>query len=1432
VTSTVPAPARAPDQRRVRRRQPIRCGVVNIWDFVDEEFCFGDGRLVLRGDNGTGKTKVLELVYPFVLDGRIDARRLNPFASEARTMKSNLLWRGQDTAYGYAWMEFARRDPVVGTVSDPVTVGIGLRAQKHNEKVNTWFFVVAGRVGVDFSLIGPDDRPLTRAELIARLGPDAVIDRSRDHRAAVDRALFGLGTERFEQLLSLLLTLRRPKLAEGLDPAKLSETLRDGLRPLDERLIDEAARSFDALEAVQRRLDALVAADEGIRSFLAVYSTYVRTHARLEVNQVDARRRAAREAARSVEHARAEHQEAEKAVAVAARQLRDARTDLAGTRTRIEGLKDCEAYRQHGQIADLERHVATWRAAVRDAEGDVGRCDADRERAAREADAAGARVTELAARQSRASAELAGAARGAGVDWAVDDNEPEGFSVRLTARVTARRDAVREVGQAMDARDRAEHALTIARRRVAEAEEAFGRAQEQLAAAEAAVATARELLQDALGSWDAGYRGELASLEVEGALPTLLDAVGGDEPESPVAILDRMCDPARRRLHTDDALLVARTRELSGRLADERATRERIAAERDDAPAAHPHRRADRAGRAGAPLWRLVRFADGVGAAEQGPVEEALAAAGLLDAWVAPAPEAGFVDDDAALEPLAPSARPRGRTLADLLVVEDQQHVAPQRVAALLGSVAVLDGVADGGADRVADGGADERAGEAAGGAVGTDGRYRIGVLSGSARKPAAEFVGATARAARRAARLAVCDARIAAVESDLSEARAAREGIRLAGQALDAARDALPAVRPLLAALRRRNDAAAALVPRREELDRALGAADAAGAARSDAQRRVALLAAQRSLPTDRDGLGAVDRALTGMEMSGREVADARRAVAAGQREAQEAAARRQREQARYDDALHRRDRASLVHEEHRQRLDALRANVGAEAEQVMRDLAAAQDRLSRLENDERWAEEALTAARVRSTSAETAARERRSGLVTALTELAGAARRLAPYARPEVLAVVRPGADVTWPAEAADWPEPSAAADSGADPVPAPVTELEKVITDATGGLSPTENSVKQTTSRLTAALETLDRQLALAGHEYRPEWDAADEIITVRVLDDEGRSSVSAFALRVAEHRRTQELLLSDAERKVLEDALLTRLSSQIFERTVDARDLSRRMDAEMRTRRTSSGATVGVRWELDDGLDPEQRAVLHLLEKDASRLGPEELARLRDHFASRISAARARDTQRPYHELLAEVLDYRRWRQFAFSLVRPDGEERLTKTRHSSLSGGEQSVSLHLPLFAAAHTTFGSGRQDCPRLIALDEAFAGVDETGTAELLGLAVQFDLDMFMTGYNLWVTYPQVPAAAHYDLARDAKAHTVSSLLMLWDGQVTHEDAGVSDDLSGRLSGDAYGFARPAREFARWIDTPGTRAVRSADGGLDQMYLNAPGGR
>jgi hypothetical protein len=218
------------------RMQPSRAGIVGLWDYSDQTFTFADGRLVLRGVNGSGKTKALEVLFPFVLDGRLDPRRLDPFSGDNRTMKENLLWgRDGESGYGYAWIEF-------GDGTRHVTVGVGMVARRSAPSPTPWFFVAEGRAGEEVVLVEPDGRPRTRAQLRDALGDGVVVERARDHRARVDAALFGLGIERYESMLDLVLTLRRPMLAKDLDPALLSDTLTRGLRPLDDDLLEQVVR--------------------------------------------------------------------------------------------------------------------------------------------------------------------------------------------------------------------------------------------------------------------------------------------------------------------------------------------------------------------------------------------------------------------------------------------------------------------------------------------------------------------------------------------------------------------------------------------------------------------------------------------------------------------------------------------------------------------------------------------------------------------------------------------------------------------------------------------------------------------------------------------------------------------------------------------------------------------------------------------------------------------------------------------------------------------------------------------------------------------------------------------------------------------------------------------------------------------------------------
>ncbi|SIO90520.1 SbcC/MukB-like Walker B domain-containing protein [Nocardiopsis sp. JB363] len=63
-----------------------RAGIRNVWQYDDHILDFAEGRLLLRGRNGAGKSKALEMLLPFLLDG--DMRRLDTTG----TNRTSLRW--------------------------------------------------------------------------------------------------------------------------------------------------------------------------------------------------------------------------------------------------------------------------------------------------------------------------------------------------------------------------------------------------------------------------------------------------------------------------------------------------------------------------------------------------------------------------------------------------------------------------------------------------------------------------------------------------------------------------------------------------------------------------------------------------------------------------------------------------------------------------------------------------------------------------------------------------------------------------------------------------------------------------------------------------------------------------------------------------------------------------------------------------------------------------------------------------------------------------------------------------------------------------------------------------------------------------------------------------------------------------------------------
>ncbi|MEU6562493.1 TIGR02680 family protein [Nocardia nova] len=1352
---------------------PTRAGIVNLWDYRDQEFCFADGRLVLRGPNGSGKTKALEVLFPFVFDGRIEPRRLNPFAGEERTMKSNLLYRKQDSAYSYVWMEFAR-----GRKSDPevVTVGIGMRATRSSDKVTRWYFVADGRVGVDFSLIGPDDRPFTRKQLAEQIGTDAIVDRPVDYRAAIDARMFGLGVQRYDQLINLILTLRRPQLAKNLDPRGLSQALTDGLRPLDDQLILDAARSFSDMEEVGRTLEGLVAADSATRAFVGVYRKYLAVQAKSDVEQVRSRldavthgstalfAAAALRLRRDTERTAAEHRAEE-----ADRTYEQALTD----RETLQRSSAYEGKQQLDDLADAVRRLETSAAVHRDKSTKAQQAADQR---AEEFERAAAAVTTAVAALTRGEDELRAAAEEAGIAWAALPEQARTEQLTTTVRGHAEeRDAdVRAVRQALTGADAAAADRARAERAAERATHHRDTAAAGLAEAEAAVALARSNTAAALRVWWEDRR-ELYS-PAEGlfdALDAGLAQAGADDATGLSQVLTEHTEPLTEQVRERRRQARATTEDAEARASALRAEHQVIAAEQDDAPPPAPGRGGARAELSGAPLWRLVRFADDVDAGRAAGIEAALHAAGLLDARVCAEDVVSQDDSDTFLIPLPEPARPSAPTLADILVIEEGvgdggdtpiAAVPRARVAAVLASIAVREN------------GIDAESAEAV--AVAGDGAFRHGVQLGRQHKPQAEFIGTTARARRRERRLAELAEGIAAAEAAGHGAAAeAEEAAAMLSRLASAAKE-LPRAGAVTAALRAVSEAAGVLRSHTEAAAQAEQDLDQAVAAYTAADKKVRAVAAARNAPRDPAELDALAAAVRHFENTGTALlrlrGDSQRETERSREAADRLAESRDLAEAFAEEA----EAARAGYEEQVRKLDTLREALGADAADIDRELEQARERIDAARAEQRAARKAAAEAIEAVGSAEGAYRAAHEALGTALNELLTDVRQLAPYARPDLLALLGAPTDSRWPSSPAAWSTAdqllyrieSGGPDTETAVLPPEVHALFDDLAAATASVRAGEAARKSTRSAVTSALQEFDAALAAARQDYRLQWDAADGLTVVQVHDD-GVAALADFADRIAAARADQELLLTDAERRILEDALLTGLAQQIHERTGDARDLIARMGSEMKQRRMSSGNTIGVHWVLADNLAESARAVCKLLDRAAADLTPDELATVRAHFASEIRAARAAHPERSYPEILATTLDYRTWRVFSFTLVTADGsEDRLTVARHSALSGGEQSVSLHLPLFAAAHVMLDSADPQAPRLLALDEAFAGVDDNGRSELLGLSVDFDLDLFMTGYDLWITYDHVPACAHYDLAHSAAENTVSATLLVWD--------------------------------------------------------------
>ncbi len=1339
-TDAGPLPAPGRD-----RFQPLRAGILNLWQYDRQVFRFEDGHLLLRGDNGSGKSKALELLLPFLLDADLSPHRLDPFASTARRMEWNLLEGDlHPSRLGYVWLELGQLEE--DGRERTLTLGCGLRATRGTGRVDVWYFHTSLRVGRELALV-EGNAALSREQLRQALGDrGTVYEAGREYRERVDGLLFGLGRDRFDALRELLLQLRRPHLSEKLDPPGLSQLLGNSLPPLDADLIGQISEGYERLEHDQAELARIEAAARAVEEFLSVYADYAKGVARGRAEEV-------RKADSQFHKVAAEFRAAEAEEASLAGRLSDfaERGRLAEARGsrlegRVRGLEQSEAMRQAVALHEKRERAADLARRAEQDRGDRERERIALEKARGEGDEARIEADRAGARSAAAGEQAAGEARAVGLE-AAHVAAAEALSERPEAARATHQAAVDKRGREVEeletlrrgreeARTRFEQAEGRRQDADAQAREAAGRTEQ----ARGEAARCRDELLRALGAWAETLEElRLAPEELASLTAAVLEMAG---PEGDlVPSLMRLAAPRRDRLVELRIALEAHEAAVAAERAEVAALRERVAAARELGPEAPRTRQSQREGRAGAPLYLLCDFAPGLEAEARAELEAALEAAGLLDAWVSPEGHllaAGTLDTVLTPAPLA-----SGETLADWLTPAPGHGIDRSSIDALLRSVAVAD------------------AGAPAPHRVGLDGSWRLGPLSGAWTKEVAEHVGAGAREAARQRRLAELAAHLDVLEAQLEALAAERVALTRRLARLTEEGERAPSPSPLGRALSQHEAAAQEEGRRRTELAEAEAVAARAREARAAAEERLDRRARELGLAAMVEDLGGYRRRLEEYRRAFADYHHAHAAATGAARRARQAEARLE-VAAEREAEVRERARASARHAEQvHAEWEALEHTVGAEAAEILRQLAEAQGELAReeqelerLRREERQVAEERAGVRERLRMLEQTQTERDLERGKAVFRL----QRLGQSGLLELFYSALPEeAPATWTLTRC--------------------LDLARGLEASTADVELSEAAANRRANRMHGRYQTLVAEL---GTELEPSLAQEEDLQVVRVMHNNQELSVLALSrVLVAEVDRRRSLLL-EQERELLRRFLLGEVGDHLRKRLRQAEELVGETNTLLAGVATASGLTLRLAWRPSEEEAPAVREAVRLLRQDPELLADSDRRALEGFFQARIQTAREDSQAVPWREHLVRALDYRRWHSFKIQRRESrDGPWRdLTRQSHAASSGGEKAVALHLPLFAAAAAHYRSALPTAPRLILLDEAFAGIDEGMRGRCMALLVQFDLDFMMTSHDEWGCYEELPGCATYQLYRDPDFRGVAAIRFVWNGRQLVEEA------------------------------------------------------
>ena len=265
-----------------------RIRLINFHNFVDETIDLENGgHLFLLGDNGCGKTTILDAVHYVLTAGKDmewnSAARLSGSKRDGRRIQGIVLRYNIDTgilntggAITYAALE------IDGRLGRPLCIGVGLSAREMDQRIDFWGFIRECTLDVlPFTIEEEGNkRPCSKPEFKQRLesshgyytnknayrkdlsdrlfgGEDSYLDICRFLSMGKSYREISAGAADYHQLFKSLLPEPR---------SSIFEQIIEALRSLDESqaLLEDLRRKLDWLKALHDKIQGIAEARQGV----------------------------------------------------------------------------------------------------------------------------------------------------------------------------------------------------------------------------------------------------------------------------------------------------------------------------------------------------------------------------------------------------------------------------------------------------------------------------------------------------------------------------------------------------------------------------------------------------------------------------------------------------------------------------------------------------------------------------------------------------------------------------------------------------------------------------------------------------------------------------------------------------------------------------------------------------------------------------------------------------------------------------------------------------------------------------------------------------------------------------------------------------------------------------------------------------------------